>query len=169
MVLERKTKSFLESKLILNEDGGDQVENNLRTLLFLKLNDFRSDTEWLSQSACSVIFFPTVVNKGILCLQRMPDPAGALYQDLVLQRWATLCKLITKAKCNDPFCSWSVSLIQTMHSHSTSQAGELGSKSNRAFKVKGINPNGPKTDAGRFIGRSVHSWSNNKNHHQQFL
>lgn len=66
MVLERKTKYSWESKLILNEDGGEQVDNNLKTLLLLELRDFRSDTDWPRQSACSVVF-PTTVNKGILC------------------------------------------------------------------------------------------------------
>lgn len=45
MVLERKTKYSWESKLILNEDGGEQVDNNLKTLLLLELRDFRSDTD----------------------------------------------------------------------------------------------------------------------------
>lgn len=45
MVLERKTKDFQEPKGILNEDGGEQVDNHLKIFLLLELNDFRADTE----------------------------------------------------------------------------------------------------------------------------
>ena len=45
MVLERKTKDFQESKGILSEDRGEQVDNHLKIFLLLELNNFRADTE----------------------------------------------------------------------------------------------------------------------------
>lgn len=49
----------------MNEDGREQVDNTLKIFLLLELNDFRSDAEGLSQSACNTVF-PTIINKGNL-------------------------------------------------------------------------------------------------------
>lgn len=62
-------------------------------------------------------FFPSWLTKAFLVQGRLIlDAAGAPSQDLMLRRWATLCKLISKAKCNEPFYSRSPTLIETMHS-----------------------------------------------------
>lgn len=45
MVLERMTKYFQESEIILNEDGGEQVDNNLKIFLLLELTLARTQSD----------------------------------------------------------------------------------------------------------------------------
>ena len=68
-----------------------------------------------SQSACSVIF-PTVVNKGILCpRQAYTGPGWSALSGFDASEMSHSLQTHDQAKCNDPFCLWSMSLIQTMH------------------------------------------------------
>lgn len=51
---------------------------------------------------------------------------------------------MTEAKCNDPFYSWSVSLLQTGHDRLVvTQLSRQGSKFNKAFMVKRMNLHRP--------------------------
>lgn len=120
--------------------------------------------EWLSQSPCSVIFPPQLTKRVFVQGRLTLDPAWAHYQDLMLQRWATvLCKLIIKAKSNASFLFVEPVIdanhVQLSRGHSTFQAGELRSKSKTVFQVKRINFNRPNKEAGRFMGQSVHLWN----------
>lgn len=45
MVLGRMTKYFWESELMLNEDGGEQVDNNLEKFLLLELTWARTQSD----------------------------------------------------------------------------------------------------------------------------
>lgn len=45
MVLERMTKYFQESKLILNEDGGEQADSHLKISLLLELTLARTQSD----------------------------------------------------------------------------------------------------------------------------
>lgn len=116
MVLDRKPKDFQELKVILNKDGGEQLTITGRYFCFRSWSTSeQTQSNWATQHA--VWLFPLKsLTKGFSVQDRLTlGPAGALYQDVMLQRWAALCKLMTKAKCGDPFYSWSVSSLQTRH------------------------------------------------------
>lgn len=84
-------------------------------------------SDWASHHV--VWFSHHSLTKGFFVQGRLTlDPAWALDQDLMLQRWAALCKLIIKAKSNDPFLFMEpvtdTNHVQLSHGHSTFQAGE---------------------------------------------
>ena len=148
MVLDRKTKDFQELKVILKEDGGEQLTITGRYFCFGSWSTSeQTQSNWVTQHV--VWLFPLKsLTKGFSVQDRLTlDPAGVLHQDVMLQRWAALCKLMTEAKCNDPFYLWSMSLLQNQaqlpRGHSAFQAGEQGSKFNKAFTVKGMNLHRP--------------------------
>lgn len=167
MVLERKTEYFQESKLIANEERREQADNNLKAFLLLELINFKSDTECLSQSPCSVIF-PTTVNKGILC----PRQAYAWSSLSTLPGFEASKMSRSRQTHYQSKIQWSnepiidANHVQPSRGHSTVQAGELGSKSKTVFQVKRVNLNRPNKEVGRLTGHSVHLWSNKENHPQ---
>lgn len=171
MVLERKTKYLQEPKIILHEDGGEQVDNCVKIFLFLELNGFRTDTEGLGQSACSVIF-PTAVHRGSLCpRQAYAGSSCTMWSGSDASKMSHALQTHYRSKMQ--WCSLimehvlDVNCARLPHGPSALQAGEQGSRSSTAFKVKGINLHRPtKTWQIHFIGHSVHSWNTTTNHYQ---